>query len=95
MAWFRDPFRRGDNVLVLCECITGDGKVVPSNTRAAAVRIFDACKDAEPWFGIEQEYMLFDRSTLLCAFRDFVLSLLKLVLCAADCVTPLGWPQYG
>lgn len=59
---FRDPFRRGNNILVLCETCLPDGKLTPikTNTRRAALEIFDECKDEEPWFGIEQEYTLFE-----------------------------------
>ncbi len=34
----------------------------PANTnfRHFAERIFDACKDQEPWFGIEQEYSILE-----------------------------------
>ena len=32
---YKDPFRRGENILVLCECLKPDGTPVESNTRAA------------------------------------------------------------
>jgi glutamine synthetase len=68
VAIFRDPFRGGDNILVLCECthpVTGEA--IPTNTRRAAKAIFDAKLDEKPWFGIEQEYTLFktDKQTPL------------------------------
>ena len=46
--------------LVLCECLNRDGTPHQSNARsrcADAERMFSGF---EPWFGIEQEYMLFD-----------------------------------
>ena len=57
---FPDPFRRGNNVLVLCECILPDGKETPiaTNTRCAAKINFVKKPELEPWFGIEQEYTL-------------------------------------
>ncbi|EGD80122.1 glutamine synthetase [Salpingoeca rosetta] len=89
---FRDPFRRGDNILVLCSTWRpkDDGSTVPlvveedltkvagvsgNNTREAAKEIFEhpKVKEQEMWFGIEQEYTLFER----------------------DGVTPLGWPKGG
>jgi glutamine synthetase len=61
VAYYPDPFRRGNNVLVLCECCLPDGKLtpIPTNTRRAAEKIFASKLEEEPWFGIEQEYTLF------------------------------------
>lgn len=61
VAFYKDPFRLGDNILVLCECYTPQMKPLPSNTRYHANRVMEAAKDAKPWFGIEQEYTLFER----------------------------------
>lgn len=58
----QDPFRGGNNILVLCEtCLPVTGEPIPSNTRAKARAAFDAAPGLEPWFGIEQEYTLFDK----------------------------------
>jgi glutamine synthetase len=59
---FRDPFRRGRNIIVLCEAVLPDGKMTPivTNTRRQAVEIFEKGKEHKPWFGIEQEYTLFN-----------------------------------
>jgi glutamine synthetase len=61
VAFYPDPFRRGNNILVLCECCLPDAKLtpIPTNTRHAANKIFDSKLDEVPWFGIEQEYTLF------------------------------------
>lgn len=59
VAMFRDPFRRGDNIVVLCECVDPKMQPIPTNTRRAAKAVFDKKLDEEPWFGIEQEYSLF------------------------------------
>jgi len=62
VAFYPDPFMGGDNILVLTETYTWEDntykKLVPANTnfRAFAREIFDAKKEEEPWFGIEQEY---------------------------------------
>jgi len=61
VAIFDDPFRGGDNVLVLCECLAPDMQAIPTNTRRAAKAGFDQKPDEEPWFGIEQEYTLFEK----------------------------------
>lgn len=61
VAVYPDPFRRGNNILVLCEACLPDDALTPisSNTRADAREVFDKCLEQEPWFGIEQEYTLF------------------------------------
>lgn len=56
----KDPVRGGDNMLVLCEVFNADGSVHESNTRAHLREISELYKEHEPWFGIEQEYTLFD-----------------------------------
>jgi len=58
-AIFRDPFRGGDNIIVLCDCYTPQGEPLPSNTRRPAADIFNKKLDEIPWFGLEQEYTLF------------------------------------
>eukprot|EP00904_Undaria_pinnatifida_P008494 jgi/Undpi1/4775/HiC_scaffold_18.g08128.m1 len=58
---YPDPFRGGDNILVLCETCLPTGEPIPSNTRAKAREAFEAAPGLEPWFGIEQEYTLFDK----------------------------------
>jgi glutamine synthetase len=60
-AIFSDPFRRGDNILVLCDTYTPEGEALPTNSRAPAVEIFNQALDEEPWFGMEQEYTLFEK----------------------------------
>ncbi|EDQ88804.1 uncharacterized protein MONBRDRAFT_32625 [Monosiga brevicollis MX1] len=92
VAMYKDPFRGGNNILVLTATYTpnDDGSMRPltvvedlasvngvsgNNTRDAAAAIFADPKVAEQelWYGIEQEYTLFE----------------------ADKVTPLGWPKNG
>ena len=83
-AMYRDPFRGGDNVLVLCEArlpppvdaeghTNGSMEKIPTNTRFDCNAVMDQAKDEEPWFGIEQEYTLLDSETMW----------------------PLGWPSNG
>jgi len=56
----RDPFRRGNNIIVLCETLNTDEEPLkPFNQRADAKKFFDMRLEVEPWFGIEQEYTLF------------------------------------
>jgi len=57
-AWFKDPFRGGNNVLVMCDTYDMSGTPIPTNTRFPAQQIFDKVADKEYWFGIEQEYTI-------------------------------------
>ncbi|VAI08203.1 unnamed protein product [Triticum turgidum subsp. durum] len=62
-AIFKDPFRRGDNLLVMCDCYTPQGVPIPTNKRHNAAKIFNTPKVAaeETWYGIEQEYTLLQK----------------------------------
>ncbi|KAB2057606.1 hypothetical protein ES319_A11G179700v1 [Gossypium barbadense] len=62
-AIFKDPFRRGNNILVMCDAYTPAGDPIPTNKRCAAAKIFshpDVVAE-EPWYGIEQEYTLLQK----------------------------------
>ncbi|KAF0720444.1 Aste57867_321 [Aphanomyces stellatus] len=59
-AIFKDPFRGGKHILVLCDCYRPDMTPIPTNTRHDAARVMKAVAAHEPWFGIEQEYTLFE-----------------------------------
>jgi len=57
-----DPFRGGDNILCLCECLEAKTmQPIRTNRRADAMKVFEqkSVVDEEPWYGIEQEYTLF------------------------------------
>jgi len=58
---YADPFRGGDNIMVMCETLTPKMVPIPTNTRAAAEELFSKNLAAKPWFGIEQEYTLFEK----------------------------------
>lgn len=63
-AIFTDPFRpRSDglrNILVMCDTYTPAGEPLPTNTRAVAAAAFEGHEDEEIWFGMEQEFTLFN-----------------------------------
>ena len=57
----RDPFRRQyDSWLVLCDTWLPSDKPHPDNTRVKAVKVFskEIVEEAEPWFGLEQEFFI-------------------------------------
>merc|ERR1712142_775035 len=54
------PFTRGDNLLVLCETYNYLGEAMPTNFRKECMEIMEKAANDKPWFGIEQEYTLFD-----------------------------------
>ena len=57
---YKDPMRGGNNILVMCDCFKPDGSPIPGNTRVAAAKAMDEAADEVPWFGIEQEYTVFE-----------------------------------
>merc|ERR1719183_3525148 len=64
-ATFKDPFRPGNegNLLVLCDTYDAAGNALPTNARAAAAELFESNAGEKPWYGIEQEYTLFNLDT--------------------------------
>jgi glutamine synthetase len=72
VSLYLDPFRDIDYnyrsykrkcYLVLCECYNRFGVPLPSNTRSDAKKIFYNVQSHETWYGIEQEYVLYDGTT--------------------------------
>ncbi len=57
-----DPIRGGGDVLVLCEVLNTDGSPHRTNTRALLRAAMEVHADEEAWFGIEQEYTMFQGS---------------------------------
>ena len=55
-----DPIRGGNNVLVMCEVLLPDMTPHITNTRAACAAVAEEFAKEEAWFGIEQEYTLFE-----------------------------------
>ncbi|XP_045190890.1 glutamine synthetase-like [Mercenaria mercenaria] len=58
VALFRDPFRRGEHKLVLCEVYKYNKEPAETNKRHSCKKVMDEAKSSIPWFGIEQEYTL-------------------------------------
>lgn len=55
-----DPFRK-HGMLVLCATYTIDDKPLNNNFYDYAVNVYEKYKSQKPWFGLEQEYFIFDK----------------------------------
>ncbi|EPY23634.1 glutamine synthetase [Strigomonas culicis] len=49
-------------ILVLAECYLPSGEPTPDNSRAAALDAFNENLEERPWFGLEQEFFIVDRT---------------------------------
>ena len=49
--------------LVLCDCWNKDGSTHVTNKRVKLVETYQKCANEEPWVGIEQEYVMFGRTS--------------------------------
>lgn len=61
-AVYRDPWRRGNNILVLCECYDYQNKPCATNKRFSCQKVMERASEHHPWFGIEQEYQIYEIS---------------------------------
>lgn len=59
---FSDPFRGNPHKIVLCDTYTPDMISLESNHRAKAVEIFSHRPETKPWYGLEQEYFLMEKT---------------------------------
>ncbi|KAJ8737549.1 hypothetical protein PYW08_000144 [Mythimna loreyi] len=55
-AIYRNPFRIGNHLLVMCDTYDKNMDPTPSNYRVKCADAYKKCQEEEPWFGIEQEY---------------------------------------
>ncbi len=55
-----DTIKKGTNKLVMCEVLNTDMTPHPSNTRAACQEASDKYASFDMWFGLEQEYTLYE-----------------------------------
>jgi glutamine synthetase len=57
------PFRKGSNLIVLCDSYYSDNSPTDINHRVHAESIFNKKIDEKPWYGIEQEFFLMNNKT--------------------------------
>lgn len=57
--WCKDPLRRGDNILVMCQVMDADMYPHATNNRFNCATVHNNYADQQPWYGLEQEYTLF------------------------------------
>ena len=66
-AIYKNPFYEEnkifDALFVLCDCYDKYMQPIKSNSRYMAETIFKKTQKHEPWFGMEQEYVLYDCAT--------------------------------
>ena len=59
---YKCPFRKDRNILVMCDTYRPDGTPLDGNHRVWAKKLFDRKLEAEPWYGIEQEFFLMNKN---------------------------------
>ncbi|TMS40033.1 hypothetical protein L596_006469 [Steinernema carpocapsae] len=60
VAMYRDPFRMGNCLLVMCETYDKEGRPHATNHRYKCNQVMNKVKHLKPWFGMEQEYTMLD-----------------------------------
>lgn len=62
-ALYKCPFRRNNNMLVMCDTYDTLNVPLDNNYRVNANNIFNKKLEEEPWYGIEQEFFIIDNDT--------------------------------
>lgn len=62
-ALFKDPFRKENHKIVMCDTYSPNNEPLKNNYRIWAEKVFNNALEEEPWFGLEQEYFIMDLNT--------------------------------
>jgi glutamine synthetase len=62
-ALFKCPFRRPNGLIVMCDTYNANDQPAKCNNRSNAIKVFDKYIEEEPWYGLEQEYFIYDCNT--------------------------------
>jgi len=57
---YKDSLRGAPHIIVMCKCMLPNGNPAKGNNRNYAEKIFENRIYEEPWYGIEQEYIMFN-----------------------------------
>ena len=60
MKIYPDPFRGGNNIMVMCDTYKYNKEPTDTNHRKTCLKVMQKAKEEHPWFGIEKEYTLLD-----------------------------------
>jgi glutamine synthetase len=58
----KDPFRRPNGLIALCQTEVGDGQPARLNFRMACEKVAKMAEKHKVWFGLEQEYYFLEKS---------------------------------
>ena len=68
VSMYSCPFRKNKNLLVMCDTYDQTGNPLQNNNRFNANKLFNKDLEQKPWYGIEQEYFIMDKSGLPVGF---------------------------
>lgn len=60
---FKDPFRKNNSLLVMCDTWVDMNIPHKTNTREWANKLFNMKLNKKPWYGLEQEYFIFNEKS--------------------------------
>ena len=86
---YPDPFRGGDNILVMCETYKYNKQPTETNKRKTCNEVMERAKSSEPWFGIEQVWEIIR----IVKEMFWTTIVFRSTLCWTRTVTPSAGPR--